>query len=48
MGTVDGVVVDHVQLALPYTVSNEELDFTVAVLKKAYEKTVLAAFNAKM
>lgn len=39
-GTVDGWNGDHVLIAPPYTVSDEELVTIVGVLKKAYEDTV--------
>ncbi|WVQ85411.1 hypothetical protein IAT38_007576 [Cryptococcus sp. DSM 104549] len=39
-GTADGVVGDHVLIAPPYTVTDEELDLIVEVLKCAVNKTI--------
>ncbi|KAF3038155.1 hypothetical protein E8E12_007388 [Didymella heteroderae] len=39
-GTVDGLKGDHVLIAPPYTVSDEELVITVSTLKRAYDQIV--------
>lgn len=39
-GTVDGLKGDHVLVAPPYTVSDEELVITVSTLKRAYDQVV--------
>ncbi|KAL1645294.1 hypothetical protein SLS61_008363 [Didymella pomorum] len=39
-GTVDGLRGDHVLIAPPYTVSDEELEIMVSTLKKAYDQVV--------
>lgn len=39
-GTVDGLRGDHVLIAPPYTVSDEELETMVSTLKKAYDQVV--------
>lgn len=46
-GTVDGVVGDHVLVAPPYTVSDEELELTVKALRKAYNEVVWVLFRAQ-
>lgn len=47
-GTIDGVIGDHVLVAPPYTVSDEELEITVLAMKKAYEKTVAELYRSKL
>jgi adenosylmethionine-8-amino-7-oxononanoate aminotransferase len=39
-GTVDGLRGDHILIAPPYTVSDEELVIAVSTLRRAYEKVV--------
>ncbi|KAF7562062.1 hypothetical protein G7046_g2075 [Stylonectria norvegica] len=38
--TIDGVSDDHVLIAPPYTISDEELEVTVSTIKRAYDKVV--------
>lgn len=43
-GTVDGQKGDHVLIAPPYTVSDEELGEIVSTLRKAYDLTMRSCF----
>jgi adenosylmethionine-8-amino-7-oxononanoate aminotransferase len=45
-GTVNGWEGDHVLMAPPYTVSDDELVVIVSTLKKAYDKTVVMLLGA--
>lgn len=40
-GTVDGIVGDHVLLAPPFNILEEELDFIVSILQRAYHNVEL-------
>ncbi|KAJ4863430.1 aminotransferase class-III domain-containing protein [Trichoderma breve] len=46
VGTVDGVVGDHILLAPPFNISDDELDIIISTLRRAYHEVELHYDNA--